>query len=85
MYATGLLPASAYRELLRQLRSKGKDDLEYHQRLSDHSVAPRRKDFNDIYAELKKEQFGTGSLADMFTGLEERIECLKETDDEHTI
>ena len=33
MYANGLLPGAAYRELLRQLRSECKDDLEYHHRL----------------------------------------------------
>ena len=85
MYANGLLPGAAYRELLRQFRSECKDDLEYHQRLSDRSVAPRRKDFNDIYDEFKKEQFGTGSLADMFASLEERIKCLKEKDKEYVI
>ena len=85
MYANGLLPGAAYRELLRQLRSECKDDFEYHQRLSDRSVAPRRKDFNDIYDEFKKERFGTGSLADMFASLEERIKCLKETDKEYVI
>ena len=85
MYARGLLPGAAYRELLRQLRSECKDDLEYHQRLSDRSEAPRRNDFNEIYAEFKKERFGTGSLVDMFSRLEERIKTLKEADEEYTI
>ena len=35
-----VLPGAAYRELLQQLRSECKDDLEYHERLSDCSVAP---------------------------------------------
>ena len=85
MFAGGLLPGAAYRELLRQLRSECKDDLEYHRRLSDRSQAPRRKDFNDIYTDFKKERFGTGSMSEMFSTLEERIKCLKQKDEEYII
>ena len=85
MFASGLLPSAAYRELLRQIRSECKDDLEYHQRISDRSQAPRRKDFNDIYTEYKKECYGTGSLSDMFASLEERIKDLKIKDEEFTV
>ena len=85
MFASGLLPGAAYRELLRQLRSECKDDLEYHRRLSDRSQAPRRKDFNDIYTDFKKERFGTGSMSEMFSTLEERIKCLKQKDEEYII
>ena len=49
MFASGLLPDASYRELLRQLRSECKDDLEYHRRLSDRSAALRRKNFNDMH------------------------------------
>ena len=85
MFAGGLLPGAAYRELLRQLRSECKDDLEYHRRLSDRSQAPRRKYFNDIYTDFKKERFGTGSMSEMFSTLEERIKCLKQKDEEYII
>ena len=85
IFARGLLPAAAYRELLRQLRSESKNDLEYHKRLSDRSQAPRRKDFNDIYTEFKKEQFGCGSLSTMFSALEERIKNLEEKDEDYVM
>ena len=65
MFNSGLLPGAAYREFLRQLKSECKDDLEFHKRFSDWSQAPRRKDFNDIYTNFKKERFGTTSLSDM--------------------
>jgi hypothetical protein len=85
MFASGLLPGVAYREFLRQLRSECKDELEYHQRLADRSIAPRRQDFNDIYSEFKRERFGTGNMSDMFSALEERIECLQQKDQDYTI
>ena len=85
MYASGLLPGAAHREFLRQLRSECQDDLEYHKRLSDRSEAPRREDFNRIYSDFKEERFGTGSMSDMFSALEERIKDLKEKDAEYTI
>lgn len=85
MYVSGLLPGAAHREFLRQLRSECKDDLEYHRRLSDRSEAPRREDFNRIYSDFKEERFGTGSISDMFSALEERIKDLKEKDAEYTI
>ena len=84
MFACRLLPGTAYRELLRQLRSECKDDLEY-QRLSDRSHAPWTKDFNDIYTEYKKEYFGSGSLSNMFSTLEERIKSLQEKDEDYII
>ena len=85
MFESGLLPGAAHREFLRQLRSECKDELEYHQQLADRSKAPRRKDFNDIYSLFKKDRFGTGSMSDMFSALEERIECLQKKDQEYTI
>jgi hypothetical protein len=85
MFAGELLPGAAYRELLRQLRSECKDDLEYHRRLSDRSQAPCRKYFNDIYTEFKKERFGTGSMSEMFSTLEERFKCLKQIDEEYIL
>lgn len=85
MFESGLLPGAAHREFLRQLRSECKDELEYHQQLADRSKAPRRKDFNDIYSLFKKDWFGTGSMSDMFSALEERIECLQKKDQEYTI
>ena len=85
MFDNGLLPAAAYQEFLRQLRSECGDDLEYHKRLSDRSQAPRRKDFNDIYTSFKKERFGAASLADMFCALEERVKSLQEKDDDYTV
>jgi hypothetical protein len=85
MYASGLLPGAAHREFSRQLRSECQDDLEYHKRLSDRSEAPRREDFNRIYSDFKEERFGTGSMSDMFSALEERIKDLKEKDAEYTI
>ena len=85
MLDNGLLPATAYQEFLRQLRSECKDDIEYHKRLSDRSQAPRRKDFNDIYTNFKKERFGTASLADMFCALDEKVKNLQEKDDDYTV
>ena len=87
MFARGLLPGAAYREMMRQLRSECNDDLDYHRRLSDRSQAPRRKDFNNIYTEFKKERFGTGSLSEMFSTLKERVKSLKEKekDQDYTI
>ena len=71
IFALGLLAVAGCRELSMQLMNESKDDLEYHKRLSDRSQAPRRKDFNDIFTEFKKEQFGCGSLSNMFSALEE--------------
>jgi hypothetical protein len=85
MYASGLLPGAAHREFFRQLRSECQDELEYHKRLSDRSEAPRREDFNRIYSNIKEEGFGTGSMSDMFSALEEGIKDLKEKDAEYTI
>ena len=85
MFARGLLPGAAYREMMRQLRSECNDDLDYHRRLSDRSQAPRRKDFNNIYTEFKKERFGTGSLSEMLSTLKERVKSLKEKDQDYTI
>lgn len=89
MFARGLLPCTAHRELLRQLRSECKDDLEYHRRLSDRSQAPRRKDLftpSIIYTFIyKKEHFGSGSLSNMFSALEERIKGLQEKDEDYII
>ena len=85
MFARGLLPGAAYREMMRQLRSECNDDLDYHRRLSDRSQAPRRKDFNNIYTEFKKECFGTGNLSEMFSTLKERVKSLKEKDQDYTI
>ena len=70
---------------MRQLRSESKDDLEYHKRLCDRSQAPRRKDFNHIYTEFKKEQCGCGSLSTMFSALEERIKNLKAQDEDYVL
>ncbi|XP_028413943.1 uncharacterized protein LOC114536797 [Dendronephthya gigantea] len=85
MFASGLLPGAAHREFLRQLRSECQDDMEYHQRLADRSEAPRRKDFNDIYSKFKKERFGTGSMSDMFSALEKRIQCLQQKNLEYSL
>ena len=54
-------------------------------KLSDCSQALRRKDFNDIYTEFKKEQFGSESLSTMFSALEERIKSLKEKDEDYVL
>ncbi len=85
MFSRGLLPGAAHKELMHQLRSECKNDLEYHQRLADRSEIPRRKDFNDIYSDFKKELYGTGSLSTMFSTLQQRIEVLKEKDEGYTI
>ena len=69
MFNSGLLPGAAYREFLRQLKSECKDDLEFHKRFSDRSQTPRRKDFNDIYTNFKKERFGTTSLSVMYQSI----------------
>ena len=70
MFSGGLLPGAAHKELMHQLRSECKNDLEYHQRLADRSEIPRRKDVNDIYSDFKKELYGTGSLSTMFSTLQ---------------
>ncbi len=75
IYDRGLLPAAAYREVLRQLKTECKNNLEYHKKLSDRSQAPRR---NDFYREYKKERFGCGSLPTMFLALQDRIKFLQE-------
>ena len=88
LFADGLLPGAAYREMLRQLRSECDNDLQYHLKLPDRSTMPRRIDFNSIYGQFTKDFYGSKSLVDMFLALEERIKILKEEeykDEEYTI
>lgn len=69
LFERGLLPGSAYKELLRQLKSECSSDVEYHLRLSDRSIVPRRHDFNAIYGQFTKEKFGTGNIQEMYKQL----------------
>lgn len=68
-FKKGLLPGSAYKEFLKQLRSECSSDLEYHKRMADRSLVPRRNDFNYLYGQFTKENFGTGSLSAMYQRL----------------
>ena len=82
IYDRGLLPAAAYREVLRQLKTECKNNLEYHKKTSDRSQAPRR---NDFYREYKKGRFGCGSLPTMFLALQGRIKFLQEKDEDYIL
>ncbi len=85
MYRRGLLPGAAHRQFMLQLKSECCDAMEYHKRLSDRAQVSRRKDFNEIYTNLKNQLYGTSSLYAMFSVLETKINELKENEKECTI
>ena len=47
---------------MRQTRTECSDDIEYHKRLSDRSIVPRRSDFNNFYSEFNKKHFDEVAL-----------------------
>ena len=85
MFKNGLLPGAVHKELMRQLRSECKTDLEYHLKLADRSIIPRRMDFNTIYRQFTNDLYGTKSLESMFESLEKRIASLKEKDNNYSV
>ena len=80
LFESGSLPGAAHREYMRQTRTECSDDIEYHKRLSDRSIVPRRSDFNNFYSEFNKKHFGGSCIKDMFTKLQERVEELTKVD-----
>ena len=78
LFKAGMLPGSAHREFMRQLKSECKSDLEYHKKLADRALVPRRNDFNNLYNEYNKKHYGTASLATMFATLKERTDSIKD-------
>ena len=85
MFSNGLLPGSAHREFMRQLRCDCKDVIEYHLRLADRSKVPRQADFNDVYSSYNKRLCGTEILKSMNAKIEDRIAALKEKDENYSI
>ena len=77
-FKAGMLPGSAHQEFMRQLKSECKSDLEYHKKLADRALVPRRNDFNNLYNEYNKKHYGTASLETMFMTLKERIDSMKD-------
>ena len=85
LFISGLLPSAAHKEFMRQLKSECSDDLEYHLKLADRSIFPRRMDFNIAYGKFTKSAYGTTNLKEMYKQLDSRIKALKEKDSDYTL
>ena len=73
MYHRQYTPGLAYREFVKNIMSRSKDDLEFHKFLADRSIAPRRRDFNKFYKDFKDERFGAKDLKSMLEKLGEKV------------
>ena len=54
LFKNGFTPGLAYREYLKDLRARCDNELAFHHILADRSKAPRRRDFNSLYAEYNR-------------------------------
>ena len=70
LYEKGYTPGMAYRDCLQTLKSIATDDLDFHLKLADRSIIPRRRDFNHLYTEFHRQMFGTKNITEMFKNLE---------------
>ena len=67
----------AYREYLREIKMTCKDDLDYHMKIADRSVCPRRPDFNRLWSAYCKERYGAKNGPEMFETLHEKVDHYK--------
>ena len=65
-----MTPGLAYRELLQEIKQISANDVELHRNLADRSKMPRRRDFNNLFTEFHRKQFGTKNIEAMFKNLE---------------
>ena len=70
---------------MRQLKSESSNDLEYHLKLADRSIVPRRMEFNIAYGKFMKSAYGTTNLIEMYRQLDSRIKALKEKDSDYNL
>lgn len=82
LFQSGMTASQAYAEFLSEFRRKCATDLEFHRKKADRSCCPRRFDFNVLYAKFCVEQFGGKNGPEMFKLLEEKIQLLKEEDED---
>ena len=54
----GNTPSMARQVFLKDLQKSCNDEITYHVMKADRSVTPRRRDFNYLYSQFTKEQFG---------------------------
>ena len=83
LFSSGLLPGATHKELLRQLKSECQDDLEFHEKSADRSIIPRRPDINRLYGKFTQERFGTENLSSMYNKLEEKMNALRQKDNNY--
>ena len=81
MYHRSYTTELAYRQFVKAIQSRSKDDLEFHKFLADRSVAPRRRDFNRFYKDFKDERFGAKDLKTILVKLGEKVKELRESDE----
>ena len=84
IFARGLLPAAAYRQLLRQLRNESKDDFEYHKRITDRSQTPRSRLHRYLHG-VQERAIWMWKPINHVSALEERINNLKAQDKEYVL
>ena len=73
LYEDGNTPSIARQVFLKDLKQSCNDEMTYHVMKADRSITPRKRDFNYLYDQFTKEQFG-GKNGEMFQKLEEKME-----------
>ena len=59
LYEAGHTPCSARHQFMKDLRITCPDDVTFHKKKANRSVAPRRWDFKYLYSKFTKEKFGS--------------------------
>ena len=54
LFEKGLLPSAVHKEFLRQLRTECTDEMDYHLKMADRSIIPRRMDVNATYVRFTR-------------------------------
>ena len=81
MYEHNYTPGLACIEFVKGLRKVSKDDMKFHENLSHRSKMPRRRDFNQLFAQFSIEEYGSKNLT-MFDLLHLKIKKLIEDEEE---
>ena len=81
LFSSGLTRSQLYNEILRNLQSNCKDELNFHLKKADRSKCPRRREFNSLFINYCLEKFGDRNSAAMCDKHDEIIHEFMEPDE----
>ena len=63
LFENGYTPSLAYKEFISKMRAETANDIEFHLKMSNRSIMPRRWDFNHLYKIYNELKYGTRDLS----------------------